>query len=184
MANRAQRVRRYLIHKPHGQLSQRVQAAGPEHFGVLCFDCAKARSKFMLANFYGTVLLEPQKVEHTRGQLRATLDQVRQALNQHGLRDLPAVRQHGHVCRGDKRDGLRAGDDVHERVVCAEHGLRPRGHRAQLRLLVDRGARVQRQRGEAEAHLQRGCVGEQRPVRGERQLQLSHRRVRADPAGL
>jgi transposase len=81
-------VARYLIHKPRGQLSQRVQAAGPEHFGVLCFDCAKARSKFMLADFYGTVLLEPQQVEHTRGQLRATLDQVRQALERHRLRDL------------------------------------------------------------------------------------------------
>jgi|SRR5262245_3107009 len=89
MATRtAKRVRRYLIHKPHGQLSQRVQAAGPEHFGVLCFDCAKARSKFMLANFYGTVLLAPQTVAHTRGHLQAALDQVRQTLRQHDLRDL------------------------------------------------------------------------------------------------
>jgi len=52
MATRSrQRVRKYLIQKPHGQVTQRVQQVGPEHFGVLCFDCAKARSKFMVANF-------------------------------------------------------------------------------------------------------------------------------------
>jgi transposase len=112
MATRTvRRVRRYLIHKPHGQLTQRVQGVGPEHFGVLCFDCAKARSKFMLANFYGTVLLEPQKVEHTRGQLRASLDQVRQALDQHGLRDLVVAIErtgeyHRPVQRACKQRGL------------------------------------------------------------------------------
>lgn len=89
MATRSRRpVRKYLIQKPNGQVTQRVQAVGPEHFGVLCFDCAKARSKFMLANFYGTVLLPPQTVEHSRGPLQAALDQVRQARAQHQLHDL------------------------------------------------------------------------------------------------
>ena len=88
MATRSRKpVRKFLIQKPNGQVSQRVQAVGPEHFGVLCFDCAKARSKFMLANFYGAVLRPPQSVEHTRGHLQAMLDQVRQAIAQHQLRD-------------------------------------------------------------------------------------------------
>jgi transposase len=81
-------LRRYLIQKPSGQVTQRVQAVGPEHFGILCFDCAKARSRFMLANFYGTVLLAPQTVAHTNGCLQGALDQVRAACVQHQLGDL------------------------------------------------------------------------------------------------
>jgi hypothetical protein len=34
-------------------LHPRVQQVGPEHFGIVCVDCAKARSKFLLADFYG-----------------------------------------------------------------------------------------------------------------------------------
>ena len=41
------------VGKPRGVLHPRVQQVGPEHFGIVCFDCAKARSKFLLADFYG-----------------------------------------------------------------------------------------------------------------------------------
>ena len=89
MSTRQVRSRRsFLIQKPQGQVTHRVQAVGPEHFGVLCFDCAKARSKFMLADFYGKPLLAPQTVEHTRGHLRAALDQVRQVREHFHLTDL------------------------------------------------------------------------------------------------
>ena len=30
-----------FIGKPSGQVQQRVQAVGPEHFGVIAVDCAK-----------------------------------------------------------------------------------------------------------------------------------------------
>jgi len=46
----------HSVAKPSGLLHPRVQHAGPEHFGIVCFDCAKLRSKFFLADFYGTVL--------------------------------------------------------------------------------------------------------------------------------
>src|SRR5438552_18129283 len=89
MATRTRRpVRKYLIQKPTGTVTRRVRRVGPEHFGVLCFDCAKARSKWMLADFYGTVLRPPQTVEHTSGHLHALIDQVRQAGTRHELRDL------------------------------------------------------------------------------------------------
>lgn len=48
-----------IIQKPRGVIHPRVQQVGPEHFGVLSVDCAKARSKWMLADFYGNVLVEP-----------------------------------------------------------------------------------------------------------------------------
>ncbi len=42
------------------------EKVGPEHFGIVCFDCAKRRSKFLLADFYGKVLIPPTLVEHNR----------------------------------------------------------------------------------------------------------------------
>src|SRR5262249_6940978 len=43
--------------KPRGVLHPRVQQVGPDHFGIACFDCHKGSSKFLLADFYGRVLL-------------------------------------------------------------------------------------------------------------------------------
>ena len=44
------------LQKPRGVIHPRVQKVGPEHFGIVAVDCAKARSKWMLADFYGNVL--------------------------------------------------------------------------------------------------------------------------------
>ena len=49
----------HAVHKPNGVIHPRVQAVGPEHFAFVCVDCAKARSKMMLADFYGRVLVGP-----------------------------------------------------------------------------------------------------------------------------
>jgi transposase len=80
--------RRYELHKPHGVLHPRVQAVGPEHFGIVCFDCAKARSKWILCDFYGQVLVEPTTVEHQRGQLSTAIAQIREGAQRHRLTDL------------------------------------------------------------------------------------------------
>lgn len=105
--------RKYLIQKPNGQITQRVQAVGPEHFGILSFDCAKSRSKFMLATFYGTVLIPPQVVPHTRGHLQAALDQFRKAIEEHGLRDVVvAIERTGEYHRHVQRAFQRAGYDT------------------------------------------------------------------------
>jgi hypothetical protein len=73
---------------PHGQLTDRVQQVGPEHFGIVSIDCAKARSKYMLADFYGRVLIPPTFLPHTRGNLQAALQRIDQAMGDHDLRDL------------------------------------------------------------------------------------------------
>jgi transposase len=78
----------HLIFKPHGVIHPRVQAVGPEHFGIVSVDSAKARSKWMLADFYGKVLVPPTPVEHTRNGLEAMLQSVRQAIEQFSLRDM------------------------------------------------------------------------------------------------
>ncbi|MDA1055651.1 MAG: transposase [Planctomycetota bacterium] len=75
------------IGKPIGQIQERVQAVGPEHFGIVTVDCAKRRSKWMLCDFYGKVIIEPTSVEHTAGGLRAMTQLVAEACQEEGLTD-------------------------------------------------------------------------------------------------
>jgi transposase len=76
------------VQKPRGAFHPRVQKVGPEHFGIVAVDCAKARSKWMLADFYGRILVPPTTVEHNRAALAQAIDQLRQAVGTHGLQDL------------------------------------------------------------------------------------------------
>src|SRR5260370_26074153 len=88
------------VAKPGGVLHPRVQQVGPEHFGIVCFDCAKARSKFLLADFYGRVLLPPTNVDHNRPDLDAAVAQIRHAFTAHQLRDaLVAIARTGRYHR-------------------------------------------------------------------------------------
>jgi hypothetical protein len=64
-----------------------VQAVGPEHFGIVAVDCAKRRSKWMLCNFYGKVIIEPTTVEHTTGGLRLTTQYISEVCRAEGLTD-------------------------------------------------------------------------------------------------
>src|SRR5437870_11602114 len=77
--------------KPRGVLHPRVQQVGPEHFGIVCFDCAKVRSKFLLADFYGRVLILPTTVAHNRPDLDAAVAQIRAAFFTHQLADGPVA---------------------------------------------------------------------------------------------
>jgi transposase len=96
--------------KPRGLLHPRVQLVGPEHFGIVCFDCAKVRSKFLLADFYGNLLIPPTLVSHNRPDLQAALDQIRAAFEQHQLRDgLVAIERTGRYHRHVQRAFAAAG---------------------------------------------------------------------------
>jgi hypothetical protein len=86
---RGRRSRRYLnVAKPSGSLHPRVQKVGPEHFGIVAVDCAKARSKWMLADFYGRILIPPTVLEHNRHGFAAAIAQIRQAIERYGLGDV------------------------------------------------------------------------------------------------
>src|SRR5258708_6637098 len=96
--------------KPRGVLHPRVQQVGPEHFGIVCFDCHKVSSKFLLADFYGRLLLAPTVVAHTRPALDAAVAQIRQAFDQHQLRDgLVAIERTGRYHRLVQRTFAAAG---------------------------------------------------------------------------
>lgn len=79
-------VRRY-VGKPAGVIQHRVEEAGPSHFGIVSVDCAKRRSKWMLLDFYGRVLVEPTDVEHNAGSLTAMTAQIKEAFAKFEIRD-------------------------------------------------------------------------------------------------
>ena len=77
-----------VLQKPRGVIAPRVQKVGPEHFGIVAIDCAKARSKWMLSDFYGKVLVPPVVVEHNREGFEQALAALKQAAEQHQIHDL------------------------------------------------------------------------------------------------
>jgi hypothetical protein len=86
---------------------------GPEHFGIVCVDCAKSRSRYMLTDFYGTIHLPPATLPHTRGDLEAAVGRIRQALAAHELRDhVVAVERTGEYHRPVQRAFRQAGWEV------------------------------------------------------------------------
>jgi transposase len=100
----------HSVAKPSGLLHPRVQQVGPEHFGIVCFDCAKVRSKFLLADFYGRVLIPPTTVTHNRPDLDAAVARVRQAFGEHQLHDgLVAIERTGRYHRLVQRAFAAAG---------------------------------------------------------------------------
>lgn len=82
--------------KPSGRISPRVQEATPQHFGIVAIDCGKAESTWLLADFYGRVLVPPTQVEHSRQGFQEAIAALRQAIADHGLRDVTvAIEQTG-----------------------------------------------------------------------------------------
>jgi transposase len=76
------------VHKPRGILHSRVQAVGPEHFGIVAVDRAKDRSKWMLTDFFGKILAPPTIVEHQEPAFRQLVARLALTRDQHQLRDL------------------------------------------------------------------------------------------------
>ena len=116
-----------FIGKPTGQIQQRVQAVGPEHFGVVAVDCAKRRSKWMLCDFFGKVILEPHIVEHTNGGLQVMTQLVVETCRAEGLTDtIVAVEMTGIYHKPVQRAFRKAGFDT--RIVhpfASSHYRRP-----------------------------------------------------------
>jgi transposase len=116
-----------FIGKPTGQIQERVQAVGPEHFGIVSVDCAKRRSKWMLCNFYGKVVIEPTTVDHTSGGLWVMTQRVAEACRAEGLTDsIVAVEMTGISHKPVQRAFRKAGFDT--RIVhpfASNHYRRP-----------------------------------------------------------
>lgn len=104
---------RRFVQKPRGVIHPRVQKVGPEHFGIVCFDCAKARSKWMLCDFYGNVLIEPSVLTHARGDFDTAVMQLREAIERCQLKDhVIAIERTGNYHLPVKRAYAAAGFDT------------------------------------------------------------------------
>jgi len=79
------------LHKPKGYFHDRVERAGPTHFGIACFDCHKDYSQWLLADFFGNLLRPPQRLPHNRSALDDAVCQLQQAQSDHALTDLLVV---------------------------------------------------------------------------------------------
>lgn len=86
--SRSQSFRQAVLGKASGVIQPRVQEVGPEHFGIVAIDCAKARSKWLLADFYGKVIVEPRPVEHQRVSLDLAIAELKQATKRHAIKDV------------------------------------------------------------------------------------------------
>ena len=89
-SRQAARPRRRLtsVAKPSGPIHPRVQKVGPEHFGIVAVDCAKARSKLIHIYLYFNILIQPTTAEHTRQGLDDFVARIRQAMPDRDLHDL------------------------------------------------------------------------------------------------
>jgi len=86
--SRLQKFRKAVLGRPQGVIQARVQAVGPKKVGVVAIDCAKARSKWMLTDFYGNVLCPPADVEHNRNALQMAVLAVKLGMGKHDLKDV------------------------------------------------------------------------------------------------
>lgn len=84
---RSNAFQKAVLGKPSGVIQSRVQEVGPERFGIVSIDCAKDRSKWMLCDFYGRVLVPPCPVEHRRNELQMAVHTLRKALEAAGIQD-------------------------------------------------------------------------------------------------
>lgn len=52
------------VQKPSGVIGPRVKRVGGEKFAIICIDPAKHRSEWMMADYFGNLLIERQTLEH------------------------------------------------------------------------------------------------------------------------
>ncbi|MCA9167932.1 MAG: transposase [Planctomycetales bacterium] len=79
------------LQKPNGVISPRVQKVGGEHFAIVCVDPAKHRSEWMMADYFGNVLIEPQTVEHEAVFFTLAVELIRQTQQAHDIQDTIVV---------------------------------------------------------------------------------------------
>jgi len=107
---------RQSLQKANGVISPRVQKVGGEHFAIVCVDPAKHRSEWMMADYFGNVLIEPQTLEHQGPFFKAAMELVRQTQLQHHIEDtIIVVERTGNYYLPPKRAFANAGFET--RVV-------------------------------------------------------------------
>jgi transposase len=93
-----------------------VAKVGGDRFAIVCVDPAKHRSEWMMADYFGKLLIPPQTLEHQAGHFKVAIAQVLQAQRQHDIGDtIVVVERTGNYHLAPKRAFASAGFET--RVV-------------------------------------------------------------------
>lgn len=107
---KASSAKRQSLQRPSGIIGPRVQKVGGERFAIVCVDPAKHRSEWMMADYFGNLLIEPQTLNHGASGFRSAVDLVRQAQEQHDIGDtIVVVERTGNYYLPVKRAFAKAG---------------------------------------------------------------------------
>ena len=79
------------LQKPNGVIAPRVKEVGGDRFAIVCVDPAKHRSEWMMADYFGNLLIEPQTLEHQAAFFKLAIAQIREAQQQHDIQDMIVV---------------------------------------------------------------------------------------------
>ena len=79
------------LQKPNGVISPRVQKVGGERFAIVCVDPAKHRSEWMMADYFGNLLLEPRTLQHQAANFQLAIELIRQTQKEHDIQDTIVV---------------------------------------------------------------------------------------------
>ena len=108
--------RRQNVQKPSGVIGPRVAKVGGDRFAIVCVDPAKHRSDWMMADYFGNVLIERQKLEHQAAFFKLAVAQICEARQQHNIQDMiVVVERTGNYHLPPKRAFTKAGFET--RVV-------------------------------------------------------------------
>jgi len=114
--SKSKQRKRINLQKPSGVIGPRVQRVGGEKFAIVCVDPAKHRSEWMMADYYGNVLIERQTLEHQAAFFKLAIAQIREAQKQHDIQDMiVVVERTGNYHLPPKRAFAKAGFET--RVV-------------------------------------------------------------------
>jgi len=101
---------RESLQKPSGVIGHRVKQVGGDKFAIVCVDPAKQRSEWMMADYFGNLLIEPQTLEHQAAHFKSAIARVREAQEQHGIQDtIVVVERTGNYYLAPKRAFASAG---------------------------------------------------------------------------
>ena len=104
------------LQKPNGAIAARVKKVGGERFAIVCVDPAKHRSEWMMADYFGNLLIERQTMEHRAPFFKLAVEQIREAQQQFDIQDMiVVVERTGNYHLPPKRAFAKAGFDT--RVV-------------------------------------------------------------------
>ncbi|HID22746.1 MAG TPA: IS110 family transposase [Planctomycetaceae bacterium] len=114
--SKSKQCKTWNLQKPSGVIGPRVAKVGGDKFAIVCVDPAKHRSDWMMADYFGNLLIEQQTLEHNAAFFRLAVAQIREAQQKHDIQDMiVVVERTGNYHLAPKRAFAKAGFET--RVV-------------------------------------------------------------------